>query len=260
MNSESGICAMGEVVMNLVWKHLHRGPSAGKMHCTSTTMASQAPVSTTFSCCRKLPAMGMPWRMATSLAVQHTPAMLMPLAPMLLGQSDHLGILGVEHDHFGQGRIVAVDNDVDHVLLHDADVGGGVHGLGGAEQDVGELGAHHGSAPAVGQTGAQGLADQSLGQGGAAHVRHVQGLGNLAVDGAGLDACVDARAPDGVLRGALQEALHAEGLAVFHQAGFGDLVGHDHRCRVPSVGMPHSFAMRSELLGILDRDSCRPPW
>ena len=49
MNSESGIRAMGEVVMNLVWKHLLRGPRAGKMHCTSTTMASQAPVSTTFS-------------------------------------------------------------------------------------------------------------------------------------------------------------------------------------------------------------------
>ena len=55
-----GIRAMGEVVINLVWKHLLRGPRAGKMHCTSTTMASQAPVSTTFSWVRKLPAMGMP--------------------------------------------------------------------------------------------------------------------------------------------------------------------------------------------------------
>ena len=30
MNSESGIRAMGEVVMNLVWKHLLRGPRAGE--------------------------------------------------------------------------------------------------------------------------------------------------------------------------------------------------------------------------------------
>ena len=81
MNSESGIRAMGEVVMNLVWKHLLRGPRAGKMHCTSTTMASQAPVRTTFSWFRKLPAMGMPWRMVTSLEVQHTPETVMPFAP-----------------------------------------------------------------------------------------------------------------------------------------------------------------------------------
>ena len=87
MKSESGICAMGEVVMNFVWKHLDSGPSAGKMHCTSTTIASHAPVSTTFSCCRKLPAIGMPWRMATSFAVQQTPAMLMPLAPISLASA-----------------------------------------------------------------------------------------------------------------------------------------------------------------------------
>ena len=51
------------------------------MHCTSTTMASQAPVRTTFSCVRNLPAIGMPWRMATSFAVQHTPQTVMPFAP-----------------------------------------------------------------------------------------------------------------------------------------------------------------------------------
>ena len=44
----------------------HAGDGGGgdelgmEMHCTSTTMASQAPVRTTFSCCRKLPAIGMP--------------------------------------------------------------------------------------------------------------------------------------------------------------------------------------------------------
>ena len=87
MNSESGMRAMGEVVTNFVWKHFESGPRAGKMHCTSTTMASHAPVRTTFSCVRKLPAIGMPWRMATSFAVQQTPQMLMPFAPTLLASA-----------------------------------------------------------------------------------------------------------------------------------------------------------------------------
>ena len=82
MYSASGICAIGLVVTNLVWKHLLKGPRAGKIHCTSTTMASQAPVSTTFSCCRKLPAIGTPRRIATSLEVQQTPATLIPFAPI----------------------------------------------------------------------------------------------------------------------------------------------------------------------------------
>ncbi len=69
----SGIRAMGEVVMNLVWKHSLRGPTAGNMHCTSTTIISTMPVRMAFSCCRKLPAILTPWRMATSFAVQQRP-------------------------------------------------------------------------------------------------------------------------------------------------------------------------------------------
>ena len=118
---------------------------------------------------------------------------------------------------------MAVDDDIDHVLFHDADVGGGVHGLRRAEEDVGELRAHHRAAPAVGQACAEGLTDQCLGQGRAAHVGHVQRLGNLAVNGAGGDLRLFPQLLR-VLRRALQEALRAEGLAVFHQAGLGDLV------------------------------------
>ena len=145
------------------------------------------------------------------------------LRAVFLGEGDHLRILGVHDDHFGQGRIVAVDNDVDHVLFHDADVGGGVNGLRRAEQDVGELGAHHGAAPAVGQARAQRLLDQRLRQGRTAHVRHVHRLRDLAVDRARLDAGL---VPEllGVLRCTLQVALHAERLAIFHQAGLGDFV------------------------------------
>ena len=168
----------------------------------------------------------------------------------LLGQGHHLGVLRVEHDHLGQRRVVAVDDDVDHVLLHDAQVGVGVHGLGGAEQHVGELGAHHRAAPAVGHAGAQRLANQRLGQGGAAHVGHVHGLGNLAVDGAGLDAGV---VPDLLARlgGALQEALDAEGLTVLHQAGLGDLMGQV--VDVAALGLDVPFlGDADQLLGVLD--------
>ena len=52
------------------------------MHWTSTTMASTAPVTMTSSCCKKLPAMGTPWRIRISLAVQHMPARFIPFAPL----------------------------------------------------------------------------------------------------------------------------------------------------------------------------------
>ena len=146
------------------------------------------------------------------------------LGAVFLGVGDHLGVVGVEHDHLGQRGIVAVNDDIDVVLLHDADVGGGVNGLGSAKHNVGELGAHHGAAPTVGQTGAQGLADQRLRHGGAAHMGHMQRLGHLAVDGTGLDTGLVPQLL-GVLGGALEEALDAKGLAVFQQADLGHFVG-----------------------------------
>ncbi len=53
------------------------------MHCTSTTIASTAPVMIASSWCRKLPADGTPWRISVSLLVQQMPHRLMPLAPLL---------------------------------------------------------------------------------------------------------------------------------------------------------------------------------
>ena len=76
-----GNLALGEVEMNLVWKQPVSAPRAGKMHCTSTIIASTAPVMMASSCCRKLPAMGMPWRIRISLPVQQMPTTLMPFAP-----------------------------------------------------------------------------------------------------------------------------------------------------------------------------------
>ena len=53
---------------------------------------------------------------------------------------------------------------------------------------------------------------------------HMQRLGHLAVDGAGLDTGLVPQLL-GVLGGALEEALDAEGLAVFQQADLGHFVG-----------------------------------
>ena len=145
------------------------------------------------------------------------------LGAQALGVGDHLGIIGVVNDHFGQGRIVTVNDDVHVVLLHNAQVGLGVDGLGGAEQNVGELGAGHGAAPAVGQTAAQSLVNQCLRQRRAAHVGHVQSGGNFPVDGARLDAGVMPQLL-GVLGSPLQEPLGAEGLAVLQQSQLGHFV------------------------------------
>ena len=116
-----------------------------------------------------------------------------------------------------------MDDDVDHVLFQHAQVGLGVVGHGGAEEDVAEFGAGHGAAPAVGQAGAQALAHQGFRVGGVAHVGHVHGGGDLPVHGAGGDAFP---LPDllPLLGGAGEEALEAIGLAVFVQSGLAHLM------------------------------------
>ena len=145
---------------------------------------------------------------------------------------------------------MAVNNDVHHVLLHDAQVGGGVHRLGRAEEHVGELGAAHGAAPAVAQAGPQGLADQRLRQGGTAHVGHMQGLGDLAVNGPGLDARILPQLA-GVLRSAGEPAGNTERLAVLHQSGLGHLVGQV--VDVLALGLDAPLAGDPlQLLGVLD--------
>ena len=145
---------------------------------------------------------------------------------------------------------MAVDNDVDHVLFHNTDVGSGVNGLRGAEQDVGELGAHHGAAPAVGQACAQGLLDECLGKRRTSHMGHMQRLRNLTVNRARLNAgfvpqllCV--------LGSTLQVALDAERLAVFHQADLGNFVRQS--VDVLAFGFDVPFLCDSlQLFGVLD--------
>jgi hypothetical protein len=46
---------------------------------------------------------------------------------------------------------MAVDDDVDMVFFHDAQVGFGLQRIGGSEKHVLKVGGQHGAAPAVGQ-------------------------------------------------------------------------------------------------------------
>ena len=79
--------ALGLEEMSLVWKWSATSVSPWKMHCTSTTIASTAPVSIASSWWSMLPAGGTPLRMSDSLAVQQMPATLMPLAPTVSASS-----------------------------------------------------------------------------------------------------------------------------------------------------------------------------
>src|SRR3989304_4820698 len=81
MATVPGMRAWREVEMISVWKQAATSTSPGMMHCTSTRNASTAPVISASSCCRKLPATGMPRRISPSLAVQQMPATLIPVAP-----------------------------------------------------------------------------------------------------------------------------------------------------------------------------------
>ena len=85
--SESPTHAFGLDEMSFVWKWSATSASPWKMHWTSTTIASTAPVSTASSWWSMLPAGGTPLRMSDSLAVQQMPATLMPSAPTVSASS-----------------------------------------------------------------------------------------------------------------------------------------------------------------------------
>ncbi len=110
------------------------------------------------------------------------------LGALGLGVGDQLGILGSDHDHLRQGRLVAVDDDVDLVVLQHAQVGHRLQRGGRAEQDVGDVGGQHRAAPAVGQRSAHGVVQDVLRVQVDALVGAVQRLDHLAVDAAGHDA------------------------------------------------------------------------
>ena len=55
-----------------------------------------------------------------------------------------------------------VDDDVDLVDFHDAEIGLGLQRKGRAEHDILQVGGHHGAAPAVGKRGPGALFDDVL--------------------------------------------------------------------------------------------------
>ena len=96
----------------------------------------------------------MPCRIRISLAVQQMPAMLIPLAPLALAPASSSRIAAGRHHHVGQGRFVAVDQDV-HLLLLRARRGwrASASACGPPNSTSGHVGGDHRAAPAVGQRG-----------------------------------------------------------------------------------------------------------
>ena len=131
-------------------------------------------------------------------------------------QGDHLRILRVFTDHLGKAGIMAVYDNIDHILFHNAQVRLRVHRLRSSKHDIGKFRSAHGTAPSVGHTGTERLTHQRLRLAGISHVGHVHGSGNLPVNGPGLDFRVMPQFLC-MLRRSLQPPLHAEGFSVLQQ-------------------------------------------
>ena len=95
---------------------------------------------------------------------------------------DQLGILHCGDDHLGQGRLMAVYDEVDHVFFQHAEIGLGQDRRRGAEEHVGEIGAEHRTAPAVGQSAAHGLIEDVFGILIIADIGAMHGFDHFAVD------------------------------------------------------------------------------
>ena len=108
------------------------------------------------------------------------------------GVFDDLGVLRGGHDHLAQGRLVAVDDHVDHIVLQHAQVGLPQDRGRCAKQDIGNIGGDHAAAPAIGQGGADGVLQDMLRVLVVADVGAVQRFHHFAVDAARDDARVRA--------------------------------------------------------------------
>jgi len=156
----------------------------------------------------------------------------------LPGRLDQLGINRGGQDHFRDQGVVAVDQDVDLVFFDDPQVDPALVRGRGAEDDVGNLGAGHGAAPAVGQGGAGGVEAEGDRVAIHAHVGTVKHLHGFAVNAARGDVQLvpqgfagrrqalekgEARPEAGeILAQALGQGLgHGQGLALGVQADLG---------------------------------------
>ncbi len=111
-----------------------------------------------------------------------------PVGALALGVFDHLRVLRCVDDQLGERRLVAVDDDVDLIVLEDAQVRLAGQRPGGAPDDVGEVGGQHGAAPPGGQAQADGLLHEVVGVLVASAVGAVHGVDHFAVETARADA------------------------------------------------------------------------
>ncbi len=85
-----------------------------------------------------------------------------PFGPLRLGVLDNLWILNSGQDHLREGRLVAVDDDVDLIPFEHSQVSLGLARAGRAKEDVRQVCGQHRAAPAVGQGGAHGMVQDVL--------------------------------------------------------------------------------------------------
>ena len=119
--------------------------------------------------------------------MQQSPAEVDACGAFFLGQGDEVRRLAGLEEHLRHHGVVAVDDDVDLVGLEYAHIDRVGRGLGGAEEDVRDLGRDHRSAPPVGEGVPEGVKQQALPAVVHAHVGAVHHLRGLAVDPTGHD-------------------------------------------------------------------------
>jgi hypothetical protein len=103
-------------------------------------------------------------------------------------QREQVAVAAGGHDHLAQNRLMPVHQDIDLLLFEHSQVGLRPNRLRPAEEHVLHVGGDHGAAPAIGQRGAHGGAQQRYRVRFHAVVRAVQQLDDFAVDAARRDA------------------------------------------------------------------------
>ena len=109
------------------------------------------------------------------------------LGALAFGIGNQLRLVDGDDQHLRERRLVAVDDDVDLVVLEYAQIHLGDQRAGRAEEDVRDVGGQHGAAPAVGEGAAHGLIEDVLGVLVVAHVGAVEHLHHLSIDAPGGD-------------------------------------------------------------------------
>ncbi len=172
-------------------------------------MASTAPVTRIVSVDMKLPAWGMPCRESISAPEQHMPTKVDALGTGIFGGLDQAGIIDRVKHGLEEVRLMAVDNDVDLVLLQTAHVHFRPDRGRRTEEDVRDLGGDHGPAPTIRKGGPAALVGDIFVVLVHAHVGSVHQLHDLAHGAPRDDPVFAARSP-----GSSWSTLLAKGISL----------------------------------------------